>query len=127
MIVRGAGLGSDRNGLPEADLYVYRGCGVDVLEARGSRAGTYRGKRSRWLPDRVLAALEALGGEATGPEIRNRVELDGGAPFLPQYMNQVLSRLARRDPPAVVLAGRDSSANGRPGRWRLGPGAGGAA
>lgn len=110
-----------RNGLPLGDGYVYRGSGRDEDEAREARS---RRRQQDGLPDRILAALRALGGEASTPEIRARVELDGAPPFHPGYFLQVLMRLSRRDPPAVTAAGREESGSGRPVRWRLGPGGG---
>jgi len=101
--------------------YAYNGSGEDAVEAREAR---FRRRQQAALPDRILAALRALGGEASTPELRARVELDGAPPFHPGYFLQVLMRLSQRDPPAVKAAGREESGSGRPVRWRLEPGGG---
>ena len=53
------------------------------------------------------------------------MQFDGGEPFNPAYLGQALSRLAATEVPAVILVGRDEDGKGKPGRWRLGPGASG--
>ena len=127
MSVMAFSLGSPhRNGMPPAGGYVYRGSGVDELELPPQRrAGGSRPGRKATAPRRVLAALRSLGGEASTPEVRAAVELDGGPAFHPAYTGQVLARLARRDPPLVTRSGeRDGSTHAA--RWQLGPGSGGA-
>lgn len=122
MSVRAIGLGSARNGLADNwRPYVYRGTGEDVLAPRLAAAA---GNRRPGLPGRVLAALRSLGGEASTPEIRAALELDGGPTFRPGYLVQSLDRLARRDPPEVTRGGRERTGKGRAGRWQLGPAAG---
>jgi hypothetical protein len=105
--------------------YVYRGTGVDVLEVRAPRAPRLDRERCPAFPGRILAALESLGGEASTPEIRAVLDLDGGPSYAPNYLIQTLGRLARRNPPAVSAGGRERSGKGRAGRWQLGPGAAG--
>jgi hypothetical protein len=131
--IRATGLGSvrarpgpSRNGLPGVG-YVYQGTGADRLEPPPRWAAGSRRERQPEVSVRALAALAALGGEASTTEIRTAVELDGGPAFEPQYLITVLGRLARRDPPRVTQCGRERSGRGRTARWRLGPGAGGAA
>lgn len=125
MSVRAAGLGSARNGLlpEEWKPYVYRGTGVDVLEVPKPPPARSRRKGQPRLPERITAALESLGGEASTTQIRVALELDGGPAFTPGYLGLSLGRLARRDPPLVTRAGRECCGVGRPARWHLGPGA----
>jgi hypothetical protein len=123
MSVRIVGTGSSRNGIPERTDYVYRGCGVDVLEDRPPRSPAARQEGHPGLPERVLAALRSLGGDASTPEIRAAVDRDGGPVFSPNYLIQVLGRLSRRDPPAVTHGERERTGRGFAARWQLGPGA----
>lgn len=119
MSVRAAGLGSPRNGLTELRRYTYRGTGEDILTPPPPRTAGARQEGQPGIPDRVLAALRSLGGEASTPEIRAIVEFDGGPAFNPNYLVQVLNSLARRDPPVVTAAGRESAGSGRAVRWQL--------
>jgi hypothetical protein len=115
-----------RNGLlpDEWRPYVYNGTGVDIYAPRPP-SGAEKAARARkpGIPGRVIAALRSLGGEASTPEIWMAMELDGGPEFHSGYLVQVLNRLARRDPPAVSLAGRENFGSGRAARWQLEPGA----
>lgn len=124
MSVRAAGLGSPRNGLTELRWYTYRGTGEDIMAPPPPRTAGTRQVGQPGIPDRVLTALRSLGGEASTPEIRAALELDGGPPFSPNYLIQVLARLSRRNPPAVTHGGRESSGKGHAARWQLGPGGG---
>jgi hypothetical protein len=115
------------NGMPGFTDYQY-GASRRVLRPAigGERADRTR-KGQRALPERITAALRALGGEASMTDLRTALELDGGPAFTVTYLYQALRRLAEREPAMVSPAGRESSGRGRPGRWRLGPGAGGGA
>jgi len=122
--ISSAGLGSASDGLAEP-CYAYRGTGRDRLEPSPQQAVAARRRMGK--PDvavRALAALRALGREATTAEIRAAVELDGGPAFEPQYLITVLGGLARRDPPMVVQCGREQAGRGRVARWRLAAGGG---
>jgi hypothetical protein len=112
------------NGMPGFTDYQY-GMSRRVLRPAigGERADRTR-KGQRALPERITAALRALGGEASMTDLRTALELDGGPAFTVTYLYQALRRLAEREPAMVTPAGRESSGRGRPGRWRLGPGAG---
>jgi hypothetical protein len=126
MIVKAVSLGSPRNGLPGSGGYVYRGTGIDVLEPPPQRrvTGSRPGPKAK-APRRVLAALRSLGGEAATPEIRRAMEFDGGPPFHPAYVSQVLARLSRRDPPLVTRRGRERDGSSHAARWQLADGAAG--
>jgi hypothetical protein len=128
--VRAVSLGSTdqrpaRNGLlpEEWKPYVYNGTGADIYAPPPSPAEKAARTRKPGIPGRVVAALRSLGGEASTPEIWTAMELDGGPEFHAGYLVQVLNRLARRDPPAVSLAGRENFGSGRAARWQLEPGA----
>lgn len=110
MIVRGFGLGSPRNGLPEPRRwYSYQGTRTAQEEDAPRQPG---------ITARAVAALRALGGEASALEARAVMELDGGGPVDPRHLNVALHRLARKNPPQVTRCGRD----GNTVRWRLEPG-----
>ena len=123
MTVTATALGSPhRNGMPGSGGYVYRGTGRDETEPPPQRGGRPRRGRQPAGARRVLAALRSLGGSASTPEIRLVMELDGGRPYHPGYVNLVLTRLSRADPPEVTRCGTERNGSGHPARWELGPG-----
>ena len=111
-----------RNGLPDFRDYAYGAGPRKLRPAVGGERQDRARKGQPGVSGRVLAALAGRGGEASTTELRTDLELDGGPPFSPSYLIQVLTRLSRRDPPAVIPAGRESG-SGRARRWQLGPGA----
>jgi hypothetical protein len=112
------------NGMPGFTDYQYGTSRRALRPATGREQADRTRKGQRVLPGRITAALRALGGEASVTELRTALELDGGPAFTVNYLYQALRRLAEREPAMVSPAGRESSGRGRPGRWRLGPGAG---
>lgn len=69
-------------------------------------------------PERVLAALKALGGSATAAEV-SRLTDQWGAPLSRSSASQALNALARRDPPGVIPVGSPRGGRGRSRRWYL--------
>lgn len=66
---------------------------------------------------RCLDALEALGGEATGAEVRQWIEKDWGCPLTANQVTTPLARMASLSPPLVARVPVPGEA--RTARWRL--------
>ena len=91
-----------------------------------ARPGTWYGYRGSLTdppeperpPERVLAALAALGDSGTVAEVRRFTEAAGAA-LSGGYTALLLRQLARRDPPAVTVTGSDKGGAGRERHWHL--------
>ncbi len=97
---------------PPVTWHGYRGSLADDPEPEPSPEA--------WLPvpERVLAALAALGGSATVMQVARYTEMIG-APLGREYTALTLRRLARLNPPAVTADGSPRGGAGRARRWYL--------
>jgi hypothetical protein len=112
------------NGMPGFTDYAY-GASRSQLRPVVGRERPDRTRRGQpRLPERIVTALRAAGGEASTTRLAAVVELDGGPAFTPAYFYQVLKRLSAQEPAVITQAGRERDGRGRPGRWRLAPAAG---
>lgn len=112
MTILNARTGSRANGLPASGDCRYGGSLQDAPEPVPAPQAFLR------LPERVLAALEELGGSGTAAQIGGQLrEWDAPAPM--SSVRSTLSVLARRDPSPVLAAPEPGGGNGRPLRWRL--------